>query len=86
MIVFELIPFTLSPAAVDKHQPHVGKPAKVRGRPNHVQYGPSLVTPTMNLENRSLVTDEPVEFEKQPVEGQGFRKIAHDQKKKENCP
>lgn len=33
MIVFELIPFTLSPAAVDKHQLHVEKPAKVRGRP-----------------------------------------------------
>ena len=24
--------------------------------------------PTMNMENQPLVTDEPVEFEKQPVE------------------
>ena len=29
----------------------------------------------MNGENRLLVTDEPVEFEKQPVEVQDFRKI-----------
>ena len=29
----------------------------------------------MFRENRQLVTDEPVEFEKQPVEGQDCRKI-----------
>ena len=28
-------------------------------------------------ENRSSVTDEPVEFEKRPVEGQDFRRITH---------
>jgi hypothetical protein len=28
-------------------------------------------------ENRQLVTDEPVEFEKQPVEIQDFGKITH---------
>ena len=31
----------------------------------------------MSGENRPLVTDDPVEFEKQPVEVQDFRKIAH---------
>jgi hypothetical protein len=31
----------------------------------------------MNGENRPLVADGPVEFEKQPVEVQGFRKITH---------
>ena len=30
----------------------------------------------MNGENRPLITDEPVEFEKLPVEVQDFRKIA----------
>ena len=35
----------------------------------------------MNVENRSLVTDEPVEFEKQPVEVQEFKKSAHHQNK-----
>ena len=30
--------------------------------------------PTMNRENRLLVTDDPVEIEKQPVEVQDFRK------------
>ena len=31
----------------------------------------------MNGENWPLVTDEPVEFEKEPVEVQDFRKITH---------
>ena len=31
----------------------------------------------MNAENRPLVTDEPVEFEKYPVEVQDFREITH---------
>jgi hypothetical protein len=29
----------------------------------------------MNMENQPFVTDEPVEFEKQPVEVQDFRRI-----------
>jgi hypothetical protein len=31
----------------------------------------------MNGENRPLVADEPVEYEKQPVEVQDFRKLTH---------
>jgi hypothetical protein len=31
----------------------------------------------MNGENQPLVADGPAEFEKQPVEVQGFRKITH---------
>ena len=31
----------------------------------------------MNGENRPLITDEPIEFEKQLVEVQDFRKMTH---------
>ena len=31
----------------------------------------------MNRENRPLVTDEPIEFENQPIEVQDFKKITH---------
>ena len=36
---------------------------------------PSPTSGAMIGENRQLVTDEPVEFEKEPVEAQGCRKI-----------
>jgi hypothetical protein len=35
----------------------------------------------VNGENRSSVTDEPVEFEKRPVEVQDFRRITHHSKR-----
>jgi hypothetical protein len=32
-------------------------------------------------ENRPLVTDEPIDFEKEPVEGQDFRKISNQSRR-----
>ena len=42
-----------------------------------LQKNESWHSSSMNEKNRPLVTDDPFDFEKQPVEVQDFRKIAH---------
>ena len=35
------------------------------------------MVPILNKENQPLFTNEPIEFEKQPVDAQDFRKFTH---------